>query len=342
MVIPLGLSFDDVLLIPQRSEIDSRAEVNLKAQIAPNFFLNFPIIATNMDSVTGVNMAVAMSEKGGLAFIPRFDGPEIEAQKIAAVKLKGARVFATVGLRDDCLDRAKLCVKAGADGFLLDVAHGHMIKVLEGIKILKNKFNLPLVAGTVATEGGATDIFSAGADCVKVGVGAGSICITRIMAGAGVPQITALQWASQAAKKFKNKFVLADGGIKNSGDIVKALAAGANAVTLGSLLAGTDEAPGEIIEKNSVIYKEYNGSTSKTEKERQRRNDLHIEGVEALVKYKGPVGEVLDQLCAGIQSGLSYCGARNIAELWKKAQFIQVTNAGYRESGAHDMEVVEI
>lgn len=340
MKIPLGLSFDDVLLIPQRSEINSRAEVNLKTQIAPNFFLNFPIIATNMDSVTGVNMAVAMSKNGSLGIIPRFESAESEANKISEIKKKKARVFGTIGLRDNFLERAELIAKAGADGFLLDAAHGHMVKMIETIKIIKTKFKLPLIAGTIATFEGAVDLYKAGADSLKIGVGAGSICTTRIVSGCGVPQVTAIMEATRAKKLFKNKFIMADAGMKNSGDIVKALAAGANCVSTGSLLAGTDEAPGEIIEKNGVIYKEYNGSTSKTEKERQRRNDLHIEGVEALVKYKGPVTDVLDSLCAGIRSGLSYCGAKNITELQKRAKFIQITQAGLSESRAHTVEVL--
>ncbi len=348
MAIPLGLSFDDVLLIPQKSKINSRADVSLKTEIAPNFFLDIPIIATNMDSVTGVEMAVVMAGYGGLAFIPRFDVPEIEAQKIADVKKEKARVFATVGLRDDFMVRAKLCIKAGADGLLLDVAHGHMTKMLTAIKQLKTTFKLPLIAGTIATYEGAMDLYSAGADTLKVGVGAGSICITRIVAGSGVPQITALSEANRAKKRFKNKFIMADAGMKNSGDIVKALAAGADCVCTGTLLAGTDEAPGKIVEREGVYYKEYNGSTSTLEKQREmgRHNGhkphfgLHVEGVSGFVRYKGPVKIVLDQLCAGIRSGFSYSGAKNIEELHKKAQFIQITNAGLRESHAHDVELV--
>lgn len=347
MVIPLGLSFDDVLLVPQRSEIESRALVNLKTQIAPKFFLDIPIIATNMDSVTGVEMAVAMSKLGGLAFIPRFDVPEIEAEKILEVKKERARVFGTVGLRDDFMYRAKLCVKAGVDGLLIDVAHGHMEKMLKAIKQLKATFKLPLIAGTIATYEGAMDLYRAGADTLKVGVGAGSICITRVVAGSGVPQITAIIETKRAKNKFKNKFIMADAGMKNSGDIAKALAAGADCVCTGSLLAGTDEAPGKIIEKGGVYFKEYNGSTSLLEKQREmgRHNGhkphfgLHVEGVAGFVRYKGPVKIVLEQLCAGIRSGFSYSGAKNIKEFHKRAKFIQITGAGLNESRAHDVEL---
>ena len=348
MNIPPALSFDDVLLVPRKSNVLSRADVSLKTEIAPNFFLDIPIISINMDSVTGTDMAVAMSQNGGVAFMPRFDTPQIQAEKIAKVKKQNQKVFAALGLRDDWSERAAMCVNAGADGLTIDVAHGHMKQCLETTKKLKQKFKLPVISGVVATYDGAYDLFAAGADAVRVGVGAGSICVTRVVTGCGVPQITALTDAVRAKNKFKNKFVIADGGIKSSGDIVKALAAGASAVTLGSLLAGTDEAPGKIREKNGVVYKEYNASTSVTEKNKQIKNhnghrphfNLHIEGVEGLVRYKGPVSEVLNQLCAGVRSGFSYCGAKNINELWERTKFVQITNAGLVESRAHDVELL--
>lgn len=349
MKIPFGLSFDDILLVPQRSEIVSRADVNLKTEIAPGFFLDIPIISVNMDTVTGVAMATVMSQKGGLALMPRFDGPQGQAANIAAVKKTGQRVFAALGLRDDVMTRARFCVAAGADGLTVDVAHGHMTHCLEITAQLKNKFpKLPLLSGVIATQEGAADLFAHGADGVRVGVGAGTICVTRVMTGCGVPQVTAIEAAVAAARKFKNKFVIADGGTKSSGDIVKALALGASAVIVGSQLAGTDEAPGTVVKKDGVVYKEYNGSTSKLEKERQLKKHngqkphfkLHIEGVEALVRYKGPVGPVLDELCAGIRSGFSYCGAADIRQLWKKAQFLQITHAGLLESRAHSVELV--
>lgn len=346
--IPMAYSFDDVLLAPNASDVISRVEVDLKTEISPKFFLKIPILAINMDTVTGVKMAIAMSKKGGIALMPRFDHPEEQANKIRDVKKSGQRVIAALGLRDDTLARAQMCVKAGADGLTIDVAHGHMTKCLEITSELKRKFKLPVISGVIATYEGAYDLFNAGADAVRVGVGSGTICVTRIVTGCGVPQITAISEAVRAMKKFKNKYVIADGGTKSSGDFVKSLALGASAVITGSLLAGTDEAPGEIVEKGGIFYKEYNGSTSIKEKDRQieKHNGhkphfkLHIEGVEAMVKYKGPVSEILDQLCAGIKSGLSYSGAKNIKELWEKAQFIQITGAGLRESGAHDVEVI--
>jgi IMP dehydrogenase len=342
-----GLSYDDVLLIPQRSDINSRSQVSLKTKLCEGVELDMPIISINMDSVTGVEMAISMSSLGGMSFMPRFDSAEDEAKMIAAIVKKKERVIAALGLRDDYLDRAEKCLKAGAVGLTIDVAHGHMSQVIKATSILKNKFGVPVFSGVVATKVGARDLFKAGADGVRVGVGPGTICLTRVVTGCGVPQLTAIMEASGAAKEFKNKIVIADGGIKNSGDIVKALAAGASCVVLGSLLAGTDESPGEKIFINGKVYKQYNASTSKFEKESQiKRNGnkrkhfkLHIEGVESLVPYRGPVEMVIKDLCAGIRSGFSYCGAKNISQLWKRAEFVQITSAGMRESGTHDVLV---
>ena len=240
-----------------------------------------------------------------------------------------------------------MLLKAGSIAIHLDIAHAHATHGIEVVKAVKKKFpKVPLIAGTVATYDGAFDLMKAGADSIKVGIGAGSICITRIATGHGVPEITAITEAVRAKGKFKNKYIIADGGAANSGDIVKALAAGASAYEGGGWAAGTDEAPGKIINKNGVFYKEYNGSTSLEEKQRQLEKDasnkkphysIHVEGVEGMVKYKGSIAEVVDSLTAGIRSGFSYSGARNLQELWKKAQFIQITSAGMAESKPHDI-----
>lgn len=349
-LIPIALTYDDVLLVPQKSDISSRSEIDLSTTIAPNLKLSIPLISMSMDTVTGVEMAIAMYNLGGIGFLPRFDAPEMEAEKVSKVRSAGANVVAAIGLRDDYMKRAELLVKAGANGITLDIAHAHTISALEAVSKFKNKFpRIPMIAGTIATYSGAYDLFKAGADSVRVGVGAGTICTTRIVAGSGVPQVTAIFDANKAAKKFKNKFVLADGGAVKSGDLIKALACGADACMCGSLFAGTDEAPGEIISKNGIFYKKYNASTSRTEKKRQIEKsgngkkphfELHVEGVESLVKYKGPVKDVVEQLCAGMRSGFSYSGARNISELQKRARFIKITQAGLRESFPHDVELV--
>jgi IMP dehydrogenase len=347
---PIALSFDDVLLVPQKSTVVSRTEIDLSTQIAPNIKLSAPLISMSMDTVTGVDMAIAIAKFGGIGFLPRFDLPQIQADKVAKVKKAGQRVVAAIGLRDDYLKRAEMLVNAGADGITLDIAHAHTITALDAVSRFKNKFpKISMIAGTIATYEGAVDLFKAGADTVRVGVGVGTICTTRIVAGSGVPQITAILEANRARKLFKNKYVLGDGGAAKSGDIVKGLACGADAYMCGSLFAGTDEAPGKIITRNGIFYKRYDASTSSAAKKLQIKKDhngrkphfnLHVEGVESFVKYKGPVEDILEQLCAGIRSGLSYSGAHTIEEFQKKAQFIRITAAGLRESYPHDVEVI--
>lgn len=347
---PLALTFDDVLLVPQKSEVSSRSQIDLSTQIAPNLKLKIPLISISVDTVTGVDMAIAMSKLGGIGCMPRFDVAKIQAEKIAKVKKTGEKVVGAIGLRDNYLERAELLIKAGADGITLDIAHAHAANALTAISSFKNKFkSIPMIAGTVATYEGTFDVFKAGADSVRVGIGAGTICTTRIVAASGVPQITAIMEADRARKKFKNKYVLADGGMTKSGDLVKALASGADACMCGSLFAGTDEAPGEIFEENGIKYKFYDGSTSRFQKKKQLKKNsegikssfgFHVEGVEAMVKYKGPVKNIVLELCAGLRSGFSYSGAFNIKDLHKKARFIQITYAGLSESYPHDVEVV--
>lgn len=345
--IKLALSYNDVLLVPQYSRLTSRSEVDLSTQIAPDISLQLPLISVNMDTVTGVEMAVAMYKMGALSFMPRFDTANIQAEKVEQVVKMGGKTVACIGIKEGTLERAEILLKAGAMALSIDIAHAHTVKTLETVTALKNRFKkVSLIVGTIATHDGAFDLFKAGADTVRVGVGAGTICTTRIVAGSGVPQVTAITDAAKAKAKFKNKFVLADGGAANSGDIVKGLACGASAVIAGSLFAGTEEAPGKVIRKNGALFKEYNGSTSKTEKMKQVAKDrngksehyiVHVEGVEAMVPYKGPVRNIVEDLCAGIRSGYTYSGAKNVKELWKKAQFIQITSAGYNESRAHDV-----
>jgi len=349
--ITLALSYKDVLLVPQFSDIHSRSEVSLKTKIAPDIDLDIPLIAANMDTIASVELATKLSKLGGITFIGRFDTPEIQAEKIAKIKATGGRSIGVIGVKDDYIKRAELLLAAGSLGLHLDIAHGHSAHALKVISDCKNRFNnISVIAGTVATYQGTKDLIEAGADSIKVGVGAGSICITRINAGSGVPQLTAVMEASRAAREYTNKFIIADGGAANSGDMVKGLAAGASAIEGGSWCAGTDEAPGTVIKMNGVKYKEYNGSTCSTEKRRQMDKDtthkddsyvLHVEGVAGMVKAKGPLKEVVDSLCAGIKSGLSYSGARTIPDFWEKAQFIQITSAGLQESQAHDLIVRE-
>lgn len=347
--IPLGLSYDDVLLIPQYSEINSRQDVDLSTQITPHVKLQIPLISINMTDVTGVEMAIGIAKLGGLGFLPRFVSAEEQANMVAEVKKAGVYAAAAIGEREGYLERAEACVKAGADILTLDVAHAHHIKAIEATRKMKSLFGnkVDIISGVVGTYEGAAALFEAGADSVRVGVGPGTICITRIVTGSGVPQITAVYDAAKAARKYK-RTVLCDGGTKNSGDIVKGLAAGASAVVAGSQFAGTDEAPGEIIKKGDKLFKSYNASTSLAEKkhhlfsigEKLSKNyTKQVEGVESVVPYKGPLANVIELMAANIRSGLSYSGANNIPELWKKAKFMRVTSAGRAENGAHDVIV---
>ncbi len=343
--IPLALSYDDVLLTPEYSQISSRSEIDLSTHLTKNLVLKIPIIAANMDTVTSIDMAIALGKLGGMAILPRFNTPDTQANNVALVKKTGVLVGAAVGIREDPLGRSKKLIHAGADLLVIDVAHGHMQQVIDITIEIKNTFpNIPLVSGNVATYDGAKALFEAGADCVKVGIGPGSVCTTRIQTGHGVPQITAVLEAARAAKLFR-KTLICDGGIKNSGDIVKGLAAGSHAVMLGNLLAGTDESPGEIVKKDSKTFKQYAGSASFSQKSQQLKNINsansnyldQIEGVSALVPYKGSVVKLINNLLAGIRSGFSYSGAKNILELHQNARFVQITSQGVLESQAHDV-----
>lgn len=345
--ISLALSYDDVLLVPQYSEINSRNDVDLKTQITQRFSINVPLVSANMSDVTGVEMAIQLARLGGLGVIPRFLPPNMQADEVKKVKESKVLTAAAVGSRTNVLERAEVLVKAGADILFIDVAHGHMLKNIEATKLLKQKFGkfVDIVSGNVATYEAAEALFKAGADCVKVGIGPGSICTTRIETGSGVPQLTAIMEAARAARKYKG-FLIADGGTKTSGDVVKGLAAGASAIMAGSIFAGTDEAPGKLVMKDGQKYKVYNASTSLAEKTRHsifnhKETENHytkqIEGVESIVKYKGPLSKLIESYASNIRSGFSYSGARNIVELWKRARFIRMTSQGLRESGAHDV-----
>ncbi|MDD4937593.1 MAG: guanosine monophosphate reductase [Candidatus Shapirobacteria bacterium] len=342
---PLYLSLDDVLLLPQFSKINSRSQIDLSWFMGEIKF-SIPIVSANMDCVTGIDMALALGKLGGLAVIPRFDTPKIQVEKIKKIKSQKLPVAASVGIKDEEWQRLEILIAAGVDHINLDVAHGHLKRVQEFAFKIKEKYpHVNLSAGVVATPEGTEDLIKAGVDIIKIGVGGGSICTTRIMTGCGVPNFTAITNCAKVARKY-GKIIWADGGVKNSGDAVKCLAAGASAVVLGNVLAGTTETPGKIITVNGKKYKAYNGSTSLAEKQRQFKKDntgksdqyvKHIEGIEGFVPFKGPVSELIECFIAGIKSGYSYCGSLNTQELWKKAKFIQVTPASLRESNSHDI-----
>lgn len=349
--IEVCLSYDDVLLVPQHSEVDSRSEVDLTTQISPKIRLKIPLISANVDTVTGTKMAIQMGKLGGLGILPRFEAPEDQANKVREVKKKGVIAAASIGIREGEMERVEMLVKAGAEIINIDVAHGHMQKAIEATARLREKYgnSLTLISGIVATGKGAQAHYEAGADCVGVGVGGGSTCTTRIETGSGLPTFASLLDIAPVARRYGKTFIpLA--GVKNAGDIVKSLAAGASAIWAGNLFAGCEEAPGELVEIDGKKYKRYHGSTSEEEKENHLKNGngqysksyvLHIEGVAGYVLYKGPVEKVVKRLLASIRSGLSYSGARNIRELWKKAEFVKITANGVEESGPHGIFLKE-
>ncbi|MDP3112217.1 MAG: IMP dehydrogenase [Thermodesulfovibrionales bacterium] len=265
-------------------------------------------------------------------------------------KVGRLRVGAAIGVGEDSLFRADLLVKAGVDVIAIDTAHGHTTSVIEVLKKVKKKFNIEVIAGNVATAEGTLDLIRAGADAVKIGIGPGSICTTRIVAGAGVPQITAIMNCASAAKKYKVPLI-ADGGIKYSGDITKALAAGAHSIMIGGLFAGTDESPGETILYQGRSYKVYRGMGSlgameQGSKDRYQQSGVESkklvpEGVEGRVPNKGPLSQSIHQLMGGLRSGMGYCGCKSLNELRQKSRFIRITNAGLRESHVHDVVVTK-
>jgi IMP dehydrogenase len=474
-----GLTFDDVLLVPKRSAIRSRSEVDTSTELVRGLRLAVPILSANMDTVTEANMAIVMAQVGGFGIIHRFMTVERQAEEVRKVKrsesyvvenpvvihpdetIKTARekmvaenvgglvvvedggrlvgmltsrdvllapegeasvasvmtdrdhlvvasaeagieparlklhehrieklplvdrenrvvglitasdivkvqkhpyatkdekgrlrVGVAVGTRPEDEDRAQACLEQGADVLVIDIAHGHADHAMEMVRRLKMRFpGTPLIAGNVATAPGVRDLAEAGADAVKVGVGAGSICITRIVTGFGIPQLTAIDECVQEARRFGIP-VIADGGIRTSGDITKALAVGASTVMLGSLLAGTDESPGVSVIRGGQRIKVVRGMASLSANvDRQRLSqeaELNAEdwekvvpeGVEAAVPYRGSVVDILYQLVGGLRSGMSYAGARTLPELWENAEFIRITPAGQRESGPHDVSLL--
>jgi IMP dehydrogenase len=265
-------------------------------------------------------------------------------------RLGRLRVGAAVGVGEEALQRAELLVKAGVDVLAIDTAHGHSEAVIQTLMEIKKKFDIDVIAGNVAMADGAEDLIRAGADAIKVGIGPGSICTTRIVAGAGVPQLTAIKRCYEVASKA-NVPIIADGGVKYSGDVTKALAAGAHCVMIGSLFAGTDESPGEIILYQGRSYKSYRGmgslgAMSQGAKDRYgqegvEREKLVPEGVEGRVPYKGALAQSIHQLAGGLRSGMGYCGCRNLEELRQRARFGRITNAGLRESHVHDVIITK-
>ena len=333
------LSFDDVLLVPSYSDIKSRGEVDLSVDMGGNLNLSLPIVASPMDSVSEDEMALAMADAGGISIIHRYNTIERQVELIKRVIAEHypINVGAAVGVTGDYLERAYAIRAAGVNTICVDIAHGHHTLMKEALDTLRNKFNnsLHIMAGNVATLEGFNDLADWGANSIRVGIGGGSICSTRIQTGHGIPTFQSIL---DCAETTKDARLIADGGIKTSGDVVKALAAGADAVMLGSMLAGTDETPGGVfVDKygDGLDYKVYRGMASRNAQMDWRGKSSSPEGISTTVRYKGPVLDVLQDLTGGIKSGFSYSGARTLSELHAKAEFIRQTLAGQSESNTH-------
>ncbi len=475
--IRLGLTFQDVLLVPKYSRVSTRKQVDVSTNLTKKIRLHIPIVASNMDTVCEAEMAIAMARMGGIGIVHRFlpiqdqaaeiekvkraesiiierpytiqknlpiaeamtkmeahnvsglivtdqnavvqgiltkrdiqfanpdtaiekamtpadrlvtASPDISIEKAKELmyenrieklplvdtnnKLMGLvtvqdiikkkenpnstkdkkgrlAVGAAVGVKGDFIERTAALIEAGTDVIVVDIAHGHSELAINTVKKIKSEFDIEVIAGNVATKTGTEDLISAGADGVKVGVGPGSICVTRIVAGAGVPQLTAIMDAAEAARPMGIPLI-ADGGIRTSGDVTKALMAGADTVMIGSLLAGTTESPGLPILRNGKRYKVIRGMASfgatlgrearekKGSFDERDLEDVVPEGVEALVPFKGTAKDVVHQLVGGLKSGISYCGGLTLDEARRNAEFIRVTVAGIKESNAHDVELV--
>ena len=346
-----ALTFDDILLVPKYSSV-LPSETNLNINLGNNLNLKIPFLSSAMDTVTESRMATAIAQMGGLGIIHRNLSIAKQFKEIKKVKSKNLITGAAVGTANEDLLRAKSILDAGVDLIVIDTAHGHSEKVIKILgKIKKISSKTPVCVGNIATGEAALKLYNEGADILKVGIGPGSICTTRMIAGIGVPQITAIMDVKKSMKNKKIK-IISDGGIKFSGDIIKGLAAGADAIMMGSIFAGTKESPGKKFKYKNKFYKAYRGmgsigamsagsSNRYFQKNYKDKSKFVPEGVEARVSYKGLVGEILYQLQGGLRSSMGYIGAKMIKEIQKKARFVKITKAGFYESMVHSVEMTK-
>lgn len=348
------LAFDDVQIVPKYSEVLSRSDCDTKTKVSRNYSIDIPIVSAPMDKVTEWEMAVSLYTIGGLGFIHRFMSIDRQVEQVQKVdKEISFRCFssgtgrppvvligAAIGATKDYLERAQELVNNGVNILLIDVAHGHHIHVKNALNLLKKQLpnNVDVIAGNIATVEAAFNLINWGADGLRVGLGNGSLCITRLQTGIGVPQISALMSINDTATK-EDVPIISDGGVKYSCDIAKAIVAGADTVMIGSMLAGTKEAPGSLLKKgvfpNEVLYKEYRGSASQISKSERGEDSSNIEGVSTVVKYKGKVKRIVDGLVQGLKSSMSYVGARDLKTFRSNAEFIRVTQNGSVEAQPH-------
>lgn len=345
----VALTYDDIQLVPKFSKVKSRQDISLRTKLSRNYDLLIPIVASPMDTVCEVDMAVKMFRMGGVGCIHRFNTPEEQAQMVKELcyRIFGENgemhlmfdwemgdeipIMAAIGVSEDDKRRAELLDQAGASVLLIDVAHGDHQNVIDMIHWCKENLSddIDIIAGNIATAEAAERLVEAGADGLRVGIGGGSLCTTRVKTGFGVPNVTCLEEISSVAKVP----IMADGGIRSSGDIAKALAVGAWNVMIGSLIAGTDEAPGQIIEKPNGLYKRYRGSASLETKTVHGQAQRNVEGESTVIPYKGGVKFIVNGLIDGVRSALSYAGADHLDHY--NPEYVSVTNSGINEAKPH-------
>ena len=346
-----ALTFDDVTLAPNYSEI-LPSEADTTVSLTNNLKLKIPLLSSAMDTVTESKMAIAIAKAGGMGVIHRNLDIKTQVSEIRKVKKYSLKVGAAVGASEKEFIRAKEIINEGVDLIVVDTAHGHTKKVGEIIKYIKKSKNnkIALCAGNIATPEAAKYLIKLGVDIIKVGIGPGSICTTRLVAGIGVPQLSAILAVRNGIKNKKVK-IISDGGIKYSGDLAKAFAAGADAVMIGSLFAGTNETPGKLIKKNGKLFKSFRGmgsvgamnkgSADRYFQKKQKDISKYVpEGVEGFVKYKGDVGSIIYKLVGGLKSSMGYLGSKNIIGLRNKPHFVKITKAGFYESMVHNVDVI--
>ena len=345
-----ALTFDDVLLLPRFSNI-LPSETDISLNLTKNIKLKTPFLSSAMDTVTESSMAIAMAKSGGIGIIHRNLDIKKQSQEVEKVKRKKLFVGAAIGTSLEDLKRVKLLIDSGVDLIVIDTAHGHSEKVLKTLSKVKKDNKIPVCVGNIATAEAAKRLFNSGADVIKVGIGPGSICTTRMVAGIGVPQISAVMEVHDALKGKKIK-IISDGGIKFSGDIAKAIAAGADAIMMGSIFAGTKESPGKRFKNKNKFYKQYRGmgsigamsagsSNRYFQKNYKDKSKFVPEGVEGRVEYKGNGSKIIYQLKGGLRSSMGYIGAKKLDDIKKNAKFIKITKAGFYESMVHSVEMIE-
>lgn len=330
------ITFNDVLLVPKYSKIASRKSIDLSVNFGNDISLGCPFVSSPMDTVTESSMASAISSQGGLGIIHRYNTIEEQVNLVReTVELKASAVGAAVGVSGDYEERACALYDAGARVICIDVAHGHHAMMKEALKNLKMAFgnSVHIMAGNVATLEGFNDLADWGANSIRIGIGGGSICSTRIQTGHGVPT---LQSVIDCSKSDRDALLIADGGIKNSGDVAKALAAGAHLIMCGSLFAGTDESPGEIFSaSDGKKYKVYRGMASVEAQKDWKGSHNSVEGISTTIPYKGSIDDIVGLMKKQLASACSYSGASNLKEFYRNSEFIQQTHSAQVESSTH-------